>query len=46
MINAGDLLKEATSPLEQCKKVFPNRRPKVKFVRIACHYEEIYKLTK
>ena len=46
MINAGDLLKEATSPLEQCKKVFPNRRTKVKFVRIACHYEEIYKIDK
>ena len=46
MINAGDLLKEASSPLEQCKKVFPNTTTKVKFVRIACHYEEIYKIDK
>jgi len=45
MINAGDLLKkEGITPLEQCKKVFPNVKSKIKFVRIACHYEEIFKI--
>lgn len=44
MINAGDLLKGGITPLEQCKKVFPKVKSKVKFVRIACHYDEIFKI--
>jgi len=44
MINAGDLLKEGTSPLQQCKKAFPKGKSKVKFVRIACHFDEIFKI--
>ena len=44
MVNAGDLLKENINPLNQCKKIFPNKKTKVKFVRIACHYEEIFKI--
>ena len=29
MVNAGDLLKENTSPLNQCKKIFPNKKQKL-----------------
>ena len=42
MINAGDLLKNNFSPLQNCKKLFNKKNKKLKFVRLACHYEEIF----
>ena len=42
MINTGDLLKNNLSPLENCKKIFRKKNKKLKFVRLACHYEEIF----
>ena len=42
MINVGDLLKNKRSTLENCKKIFESKNSKLKFVRLACHYEEIF----
>ena len=42
MINVGDLLKNKRSTLINCKKLFRNKNNKLKFVRLACHYEEIF----
>ena len=42
MVNAGDLLKNNFSPLQNCKKIFNKKNKKLKFVRLACHYEEIF----
>ena len=42
MINTGDLIKNNLSPLENCKKIFSKKNKKLKFVRLACHYEEIF----
>lgn len=42
MINVGDLLKNNRSTLENCKKIFKNKNNKLRFVRLACHYEEIF----
>tara|TARA_Y100001970_G_scaffold294295_1_gene449998 strand:+ start:24639 stop:26237 length:1599 start_codon:yes stop_codon:yes gene_type:complete len=43
MINASDLL-ENKNPLKNCRKLFPKKNPKVKFVRLACHLHEVYSL--
>ena len=45
MINTGDLLKNNLSPLENCKKIFERKSDHLHFVRLACHYEEIFKIT-
>ena len=42
MINTGDLLKNKLTPLQNCKKIFSKKNEKLKFVRLACHYEEIF----
>ena len=42
MINTGDLIKNNLSPLKNCKKIFSKKNKKLKFVRLACHYEEIF----
>ena len=42
MINVSDLLKNKRSTLINCKKLFRNKNNKLKFVRLACHYEEIF----
>ncbi len=42
MINTGDLLKNNLSALENCKRIFNKKNKKLKFVRLACHYEEIF----
>ena len=42
MINTGDLLKNKLTPLQNCKKIFAKKNKKLKFVRLACHYEEIF----
>jgi len=45
MVNASDLIKNKRTPLENCKNIFPNiKKSKIKFVRFACHYEEIFKM--
>ncbi len=47
MINAGDFLNHA-EPIESiCNKTFPKiTTSKIKFVRIACHFNEIFKISK
>lgn len=42
MINTGDLLKNKLTPLQNCKKIFTKKNKDLKFVRLACHYEEIF----
>ena len=45
MVNAGDLLTNNSSALKNCKKIFENlKKSKIKFVRFACHYEEVFLL--
>lgn len=45
MINASDFLNSNLSINYLCKGAFPNlKTSKIKFVRIACHYKEIFKI--
>ena len=47
MINAGDFLSHVDSMDVVCNKTFPNiKKSKIKFVRIACHFHEIFKISK
>ena len=47
MINAGDFLNQVDSINNVCNKTFPNiKKSKIKFVRIACHFNEIFKISK
>ena len=47
MINAGDFLSHVDSMDNVCNKTFPNiKKSKIKFVRIACHFHEIFKISK
>ncbi len=47
MINAGDFLSHVDSIEVLCNKTFPNiKKSKIKFVRIACHFHEIFKISK
>ena len=47
MINAGDFLSHVDSMEVLCNKTFPNiKKSKIKFVRIACHFHEIFKISK
>ena len=39
MINASDFL---DNPITNLKKVFKEKNNKIKFVRLACHYNEIF----
>ena len=39
MINAGDFLDH---PIKKLKKIFKEKNDKVKFIRLACHYNEIF----
>ena len=39
MINASDFL---NNPIENLKKVFREKNNKIKFIRLACHYNEIF----
>ena len=46
MVNASDLIGQKRSPLNICKRLFPNlKRSKIKFVRFACHHEEVFLLS-
>jgi 4-hydroxy 2-oxovalerate aldolase len=46
MINASDLVGNKKSPLKICKKLLPNlKKSKIKFVRFACHHEEVFLLS-
>ena len=46
MVNASDLVGQKRSPLNICKRLFPNlKRSKIKFVRFACHHEEVFLLS-
>jgi len=44
MINVSELTKTSSSPLNQLKKLFPTINKKIKFVRFACHFEEVFLL--
>ena len=45
MINASDFLNNSLSIDNLCKDTFPKlKQSKIKFVRIACHYKEIFKI--
>ena len=46
MVNAAELKKNNLNPLKNLKKLFLKIHPKLSFVRFACHFEEIFKLTK
>ena len=47
MINASDLISKNNDPLEKCKQMFANRvNSKIKFIRFACHFHEIFYLKK
>ena len=46
MVNASDLIGQKKSALNLCKKLFPNlKKSKIKFVRFACHHEEVFLLS-
>ncbi len=46
MVNASDLIGQKKSPLNICKRLFPKiKRSKIKFVRFACHHEEVFLLS-
>jgi 4-hydroxy 2-oxovalerate aldolase len=42
MINAGELIKKKKNTLSSLKKLFPSINKKIKFVRFACHFDEIF----
>ena len=45
MINAGDFFKNNLILSKICNETFPNlKKSKIKFVRIACHHQEIFKI--
>ena len=47
MINASDLISKNNDPLEKCKEMFDNKvNSKIKFIRFACHFHEIFYLKK
>ena len=47
MINAGDFLNQVAPIDKVCDKTFPKiKKSKIKFVRIACHFNEIFKISK
>jgi len=41
MINAGELIKNKKNTLSNLKNLFPVINKKIKFVRFACHFEEV-----
>ena len=42
MINAGELIKNKKNALSNLKKLFPSINKKIKFVRFACHFDEVF----
>ena len=46
MVNAAELQKDKIDPLKNLKKLFSKIHPKLSFVRFACHFEEVFILTK
>ena len=42
MINAGELVKNKKNTLSNLKKLFPSINKKIKFVRFACHFDEVF----
>ena len=44
MINAGELIKNKKNTLSNLKKLIPLINKKIKFVRFACHFEEVFLL--
>lgn len=47
MINSSELINKKKQPLQNCKKILGDKiAKKIKFVRFACHYHEIFHLKK
>lgn len=45
MVNASDFISSPLSLNKLCENIFPDiKKSKIKFVRIACHYKEIFKI--
>ena len=44
MINASELINNKENSLKYLKKLFPKRNSKIKFVRFACHFNEVFQL--
>ena len=43
MINASDFINNSTPTIKLCRDAFPElEKSKIKFVRLACHYKEIF----
>ena len=42
MINASDFLNNSSPISRLCRETFPIKKSKIKFVRLACHYKEIF----
>ena len=42
MINAGELKRNKKNPLSNLKILFPTINKKIKFVRFACHFDEVF----
>ena len=42
MINTSELKKNNSRPLYNLKKLFPKINKKIKFVRFACHFSEVF----
>ena len=45
MINAGEFKKNNLTPLNNLKILFPTINKKIKFVRFACHFSEVFFLS-
>ena len=45
MINTSELKKNNSRPLYNLKKLFPKINKKIKFVRFACHFNEVFLLS-
>ena len=47
MVNASEFINSKEDNIKICKKYFTkNYLRKIKFIRFACHHDEIYKLKK
>ena len=44
MVNASDLINKSQSPLTILKTLFPKKNEDIKFIRFACHLDEVFKL--
>ena len=44
MVNASDLINKSQSPLTILKTLFPKKNEDIKFIRFACHLDEVLNL--